>query len=247
MDQRDRYFLFLDESGDHGLITVDPSFPVFILCGVLIHENDYYKIRDAINELKNKLWGNKLVVFHSSDIRKCNKEFQILFDLEVKKEFYESLNNIIKQSDYTVFASAINKEEYIARYGKLGNSVYEISLSFIIERTVFYLDDTPTNNNVQIVIERRGKKEDKKLTEHWQKLMARGTGYISPERLKYLGLKLNFRSKSQNVNGLQLADLIAYPIARFVIDSKRANPAYDLIKGKIYNKGDKNFGLKIFP
>lgn len=74
-------YLFIDESGDHGLTKIDTDFPVFLLCGVLIKEADYEKIRQDINVLKHSLWGNKEVIFHSRDIRKCEKEFQKLFDL----------------------------------------------------------------------------------------------------------------------------------------------------------------------
>lgn len=201
------YYLFLDESGDHGLSNLDPGFPVFILCGVLIKDIEYLKVRDHLNLIKNKHWGNKEVIFHSSDIRKCNKEFQILFDLDIKREFYISINEVITNSNYTIFASAINKEEYVKRYGKLGNDVYELSLSFIIERAIFYLDDIhEPNKQLRVIIEKRGKKEDKKLTEHCQKIISRGTGYVDSDRLKALGLKFTFRSKTDNVNGLQLAD-----------------------------------------
>jgi hypothetical protein len=55
------------------------------------------------------------------------------------------------------------------------------------------------------------------------------------------------KSKRENINGLQLTDLIAYPIARFVIEPKRANPAFDLIETKIYAKDGEWSGLKIYP
>ena len=51
----------------------------------------------------------------------------------------------------------------------------------------------------------------------------------------------------KQLNGLQLADLAAYPIARYVNDKERTNPAFDIIKSKIYNKGTKLYGLKEFP
>ena len=35
------YNFFIDESGDHGLTKIDTDFPVFLLCGVLIKEEDY--------------------------------------------------------------------------------------------------------------------------------------------------------------------------------------------------------------
>jgi len=110
------------------------------------------------------------------------------------------------------------------------------------------LDDIfQQDKKLTIVIERRGKNEDRKLNTHFQKLLSRGTGYVNAERLKALDLKIEFRYKKQNVNGLQLADLIAYPIARYVIDKNRANPAYELIESKIYSKNGKRYGLKIYP
>lgn len=243
-----KYTLYIDETGDHGLTTINPDFPVFLLCGVLVSEEEYENIRSSFNSIKNRIWGNKQVVFHSRDIRKCEKEFVVLFDMELKRQFYESLNGALTEHQYTVIASAIRKDTYIMRFGKLSNDVYELALSFIIERSVFFLDDIKTNSKeLEIVIERRGKAEDKKLSEHFQRLLARGTGYVSATRLANYKLKIVFRSKRENINGLQLADLVAYPIARYVIEPTRANPAFDVVEPKIHAKNGKRYGLKVFP
>lgn len=243
-----KYYLFIDESGDHGLVNLDPDFPVFLLCGLLTSEENYENTRNNINNLKKTFWGNKEVILHSRDIRKCEKEFQILFDIEIKRQFYLQLNAIIKNSAYRILASAIDKAKYIKTYGKLSNDVYELALSFIIERAIFSLDEVVhTEKQLEIVIEKRGKKEDKKLEEHFQRLLARGTGFVDAERLKAVRTKIIFRDKKENINGLQLADLVAYPIARHVIEPKRANPAFDVLSSKIYSKNGKRYGLKKFP
>ena len=243
-----KYYLFIDESGDHGLVTLDPDFPVFLLCGLLMSQENYENARDNINVLKRKFWQNKEVILHSRDIRKCNKEFQILFDDKIKQDFYLDLKNIIQNSKYRILASAINKVKYIKMYGKLSNDVYELALSFIIERAIFCLDEvTNTEKLLEIVIEKRGKKEDKKLEEHFQRLLSRGTGYVSAERLKEVRMKIVFKDKKENINGLQLTDLVAYPIARYVIEPKRANPAFDVLCNKIYHKNGLRYGLKRFP
>jgi len=240
--------LFIDESGDHGLVNLDANFPVFLLCGMLISQENYLTFRDNINQIKKEFWGNKTVIFHSRDIRKCQNEFQIFFDLDLKKSFYDQVNSLITTGDYTVIASAIRKDKYIYTYGRLSNDVYELALSFIIERSVFFLDSIKgVKKQLNIIIEKRGKKEDKKLDEHFQRLLSRGTGYVSAERLKSLDLKIIFKDKKENINGLQIADLLAYPIARYVIDKKRANPAFDLLAPKFYMKNGKIYGLKIFP
>lgn len=168
--------------------------------------------------------------------------------MELKAAFYHQLNACIANGKYTVIVSAIQKDNYIKKFGRLSNDVYELALSFMIERSVFYLDDiNQPNKDLHIIIEKRGKKEDKKLDEHFQRLMSRGTGYVSAQRLEDIHLNIHFKNKKENINGLQLADLIAYPTARYVIDSKRANPAFDIVAPKIYSKNGKRYGLKIFP
>ena len=243
-----KYFLFMDESGDHGLTTLNPDFPVFLLCGVLISETDYSVFLTQINLLKSSIWGEKIVILHSRDIRKCQKEFQVLFDLNLKESFYNQLNQIISSNNYTVIASAIHKDNYIKKYGRLSNDVYELALSFIVERAIFFLDDISSpEKQLEIIIEKRGKSEDKKLEEHFQRLVARGTGFVIAERLSNYGLQITFKGKNENINGLQLADLLAYPIARYIIEPERANPSFEIFKNKIYSKRGKRHGLKIFP
>jgi hypothetical protein len=242
------YYLFIDESGDHGLRNLDPSFPVFNLCAVLFSRQSYDEADENINSLKREFWGDKSVVFHSTDIRRCRKEFQILLDLELKAKFISHLNSIMNGSDYTVFSSGVRKEDFIKKFGKLHRNIYEVCLSFIIERLVFFMDDQPQEGKaVKIVMEERGKKEDRTLKESFNRLMQTGTGFVTPARLKAIGLEIHFRSKAKNINGLQISDLIAYPIAQYILDPKRANPAFDIIKSKIYNKNGKVYGLKISP
>lgn len=242
------YNLFMDESGDHGLTTIVPEFPVFLLCGVLVSQSDYETIKTSMNAIKSEHWDDKKVIFHSRDIRKQEKEFVKLFDMDVKQKFYNGINQIITDGDYTIIASGVRKDRYIKTYGKLSNDVYELSLSFIIERTVFCLDAKPNGQKkVNIIIEKRGKKEDKRLAEHFQRLIARGTGYVSAERLRAYNMSIEFVGKTENINGLQLADLIAYPMARYVIDPTRANPAFEMLEDKIYQRAGKRYGLKVFP
>ncbi|OIQ19375.1 MAG: hypothetical protein BM557_06630 [Flavobacterium sp. MedPE-SWcel] len=242
-----RYKLLLDESGDHGLNNIDSGFPVFVLCGVLISDSEYQRMKGMIDELKIKYFGNTNVILHSRDIRKCNDEFQILFDLALKKAFYDDLNDIMTSIDYNIIVGAILKEEFIKKYGKLKDDVYEVALSFIMERTIFCLDDKSDVEALDIGIEKRGKKEDNKLSTHIETIRSNGTYYVKSNRFRNIGSKPHFFSKRENISGLQMSDLLAYPIARYVIDSTRVNPAFQLIESKIYSNNGRRHGLKIFP
>jgi Protein of unknown function (DUF3800) len=149
---------------------------------------------------------------------------------------------------YTIIASAVDKGLYIKRYGKLGADIYTLCLSNTIERTVFYTDDIyDLTKKVQIFIEERGAKEDKSLDSHIRNLKNRGTGYVKEKRIQNLIESHAFYCKDDDITGLQLSDLIAYPIARFVMDKNRANPAFDIFSSKFYIKNKRNYGLKIIP
>ena len=176
MPAANKTYLFIDESGDHGLTKIDTDFPVFLLCGVLISEENYEIVKQAMNSLKHAIWGNKDVIFHSRDIRKCEKEFQKLFDIELKAKFYAELNKIIADSTYKIIASAIQKDRFIEQFGKLQDDVYEVALSFVIEQAIMALNHTNTSTTLSIVIEKRGKREDKQLDDHFQRILGKGTG-----------------------------------------------------------------------
>lgn len=164
-----KYYFYIDESGDHGLTTINPDFPAFLLCGVLVAAGEYENIRQSFNTIKQALWGNKEVIFHSRDIRKCEKEFSTLFDLEKKKWFYENINLALRKHTYSVFASAIQKDTYIKLFGRLSNDVYEMALSFIIERAILFLDDEKhTDKHLELSL----RKEAKRKTRNWKNIFS---------------------------------------------------------------------------
>ena len=251
MAETEKYFLFLDECGDHSLSQVDPCFGIFTLCGVLINEKDYQEFCNDLSSIKLKYWGeNKKIIFHSRDIRKCQKGFEILFNLNVKKEFYESLNSLMLNTNYKIITTNILKENYIKKFGKM-NDVYAVSLSSIIERTIIFLDDLKNKKKndikLEILVERRGEKEDKNLLKYYNELCDLGSYYAPSQKMKEFIDSFHFKWKKDDIAGLQLADLLAYPIANFVLDKNSVNLAFDVIKDKIMKMEDEITGICIFP
>jgi len=242
-----RYYLFIDECGDQNLANFDPSFPVFTLCGIIISENDYETLSCRIFEMKRKYWKDKKVILHSRDIRKYENGFEILFDLNIKKAFYEDINSIMKGSNYTVISCSILKEPYIKKFGRLSD-VYGLSLSYIMEKTIFFLDNQ-NKKGIELFTfaEKRGKKEDKALLNYYNQVLDRGTYLVEPSRIKACFKNFEFKAKRDNIIGLQIADLAAYPITRYVLDKQSINYAFDILKSKIYAQNRRQHGLKIFP
>ena len=239
--------MFLDETGDHGLSHVDPNFPLFLLCGCLFADEALTTFEQSINNLKRKYWNTTDVILHSRDIRKCEGPFQILFDLSVKERFYKDLNSLIADANFTVIAAAIDKEQHIKRYGKLAHDPYDVSLSFIMERLVFCLDESPEASAVELVFEKRGYKEDSQLTAHFNALRDTGTYFVDTERMRRHITGCTFHAKRKNVAGLQCADLCAYPLARSLVLKGEPSKAAEIVSRKVYGKGAKQYGLKVFP
>jgi len=102
-------------------------------------------------------------------------------------------------------------------------------------------------DNLEVIIERRGQREDEKLRNHLNRLTQVGTYYVEAKRIKDYGFNSKFMAKSSNINGLQLADLIAYPMARKVLELKIVNRSFERFEANIYSKGGRKYGLKIFP
>lgn len=241
------HYLFIDESGDPSLKSVNPDFPVFVLLGILIEKGTYQQLCADFNTVKNKYFGSIGVILHSTDIRKCNGPFAALFDLKIKRAFYEDLNRILATTDYKIVSSVINKTSHIKKYGKLADDPYEIGLTFLLERTLFELDKG--NFEADVHIESRGKREDAILASRYNQLISRGS-QISPDRFvtKY-GTEVTFKKKWENDCGLQLADLCAYPVARRVLFPKEPYPTFQVIESKFRRgpRGVLGYGIKVFP
>lgn len=245
-----RYLLFLDETGDHGLSHIDNNFPLFLLCGCLIREDKLFELESAINRFKIKYFNTTDVILHSREIRRHEGSFQILFDLDLKGRFYADWNEIVSSAAFTIIGSGIDKIKHIKKYGRAASNPYALSLSFIMERLIFCLDPIDKEAKVYIKVEKRGDKEDTLLLAHYNSILDKGTYYVSKQRLQNTIAGLKYHSKIDNINGLQLSDLCAYPLARHLLYPKVPYIPFDVIKGKIYcDKKGKfgGYGLKLFP
>ncbi|MDE6286242.1 MAG: DUF3800 domain-containing protein, partial [Muribaculaceae bacterium] len=224
MNLTEKYDLYIDECGDHCLASYDHSFPIFTLCGILVPVKKINSLKSSIDKLKKEFWDTTDIILHSRDIRKCEKQFQILFDNDIKQRFYSRINSILGQTGiYVVLCCTVLKEECISKYGVKAD-VYGTALKYVLQRSIFCVDDiSPDGAMINIIVERRGKREDGALLKYFNNLRLNGMHYINPERFAAHIGHFGFRDKKENVFGLQLADLIAYPIARYVLNPEKPN------------------------
>ena len=82
---------------------------------------------------------------------------------------------------------------------------------------------------------------------YYQQLLEKGTYWVTAERMKNRMHSLDFKWKSEDIAGLQIADLIAYPLTRHVLNPRAVNLAYDVLEPNIFMEDGKLMGLKIYP
>ena len=182
-------------------------------------------------------------------MRKYERGFEIFFDDSVKRKFYNDLNRILADSKYELITSAIDKNRYLEQFGKLTSDPYQIALSFVLERCVLLAEGAGAE--IQAFIESRGKKEDKIVSAQYNTLLHRGSHDVSAERfLLRFDEELVACKKSDMMTGIEIADLCAYPMGRFILNNNEPNPAFDTIRPKMASNNTGNilgFGIKLYP
>lgn len=241
-----RFIAFFDECGDHSLTKLNTEFPVFALCTVVVEREAYANvIVPAMAAFKLRYFAHEGVNLHSRDIRKAEGPFAILKNEGVRDKFMEDLTNVIRSLPFTLFVTVIHKKDLRAKYGERARNPYDVALEYSFERILHFMEASK-QTALPVIAEARGKREDNELRASFYHLMTEGTYYNDAQRFQKLTCPIEFRRKHENIAGVQLADLCAYPVARKVLRPDEENPSYRVLEPKIYRSG-KVYGLKEFP
>lgn len=146
--------------------------------------------------------------------------FSVLQNQDVLQSFNDQLINLITHLPYRVITVTIDKQEHLKRYGTWHFDPYHYCLRCIVERYVLYLNQHGFVGDV--VVESRYKDVDKKLKASYQRIFESGTEHL-PAKLIQRCLttkEIKLSPKSENVAGVQMADLLAYPCSRAMRHSK---------------------------
>ena len=230
------YVVYVDESGDHSLKTIDMDFPVFALSFCIVAKNEYTtEVVPAVQNLKFKYWGHDSVILHEHEIRKTKGDFAFLRrDKALRENFYEDLNTVIKDAPFTVIASTVDKIKHKDKYPNPWNP-YEIALHFCLERLLLFLCENDQKNKlIHVIFECRGKAEDSELELKFRQIVGGKDNWGWVKR-DFSAVKMEpvFAKKAINSTGLQFADLTARPIALNTLRPNQPNRAFDTILTKM--------------
>lgn len=246
MPDHSEFIVYVDESGDHGLRSIDEKYPVFVLAYCIFEKQVYsQQVVPAVQRLKFKHFGHDVVLLHERDIRQAEPPFRFLVNTERRQAFMADLNDLIANSPFTLIATCIKKELLAERYTHPSNP-YHLALRYGLERLWQFLRRKGAHcSSTHVVFECRGKKEDRELELEFRQVCG-GRNY----RGESFPFEIVFADKRTNSAGLQLADMVARPIGRHVMKPDQPNRAFELLRPK-FDGADvgqvDGRGLKCFP
>lgn len=246
-----KYIVYVDESGDHSLQSIDENYPVFVLAFCVFHKRHYSEaIVPALEKLKFNYFGHDQIILHEHEIRKEKGRFNIFKSKAEKYQFLDELTSIIDYSNFILISCTIDKRA-LRKQSDMESNPYHTALGFCMETLHEFLSEKQMEDKkTHIVVECRGNKEDKELELEFRRICDGNNrlGISFP-------FEVLFSDKKVMSSGLQLADLVARPIGLNTLRPEQNNRAFEVLKEKFYCDGGraevgKDFegvGMKIYP
>ena len=226
MTHSTRYRMYVDESGDD---VMDPpkwrshDARYLGLTGVVIASETYRtRTHPEFEALKQEFFpydpDEPLVLVRQKIIQKRD-EFGVLQDQDMADHWEERILQFLDAHISQVITVVLDKTEYL-QSGLLNiQRPYGYCVSALADRYSQWLNRVGGTGDV--MAESRGRKEDQEVKDDFHKYMT-GTG--SPQgtqeaRRPITSGRIKLNLKIQNITGLQLADLLAYPSVRGVLEA----------------------------
>lgn len=238
------YVIYADESGDPTMKVISSEYPVFAFALCIFSKQEY--IADVMRYMKGfkfAFWGHDMVVLHSKKMRKQIEDFYFLQNRSIRDLFMTKLSASIESSPFTVISTVIDKVLFREIYN-YPIDLYEFCLECCLQKTYRFLQEKGQHHRLtHLVIESRMPGENRSLGQAFLRILEK-----NGDLQQQLPLKLIFADKKVNNIGLQLADLIAYPIGRHILNPKEKNRAFEIVEKKFFLYPNyQGEGLSIFP
>jgi len=215
-----KYRLYVDEVGNPDLRSSDHEHNRFLCLTGVAFELDYVDkvLFPELEKIKKDFFGSHPddpIIFHRKEILKKKPPFSDLQYPTIQVKFNQLLLKKLKSWEYTVISVIIDKKEHDERYSTWKYDAYHYCQEILIERFRLFLNI----NNVtgDMMFESRGAKEDRRLKKSFRNILENGTHNLKSEDLlqHYTSRELKVKPKTNNISGLQIADLIAHPARRW--------------------------------
>ena len=253
-----KYRIYIDENGNSDLGSSDnPNHRFLSLSGIIVELSHVEQvIYPQMEALKSKYFHSHPddpVVFHRAEMVNAKPPFDALKDVNVNAQFDDELLAHLAAWDYRVVSVCIDKKRHKETYSTWRFDPYHYCLAVLMERFVFFLDSA--NAHGDALAESRGGKEDIRLKKSFENLFEQGSEFVNPSRFQFrlTSRQLKVKPKTNNIAGLQLADLISHPSRCEMLHERGllgrplapfAQRVIAILQTKYYGHGGKIYGKK---
>jgi hypothetical protein len=253
-----KYRMYVDEVGNPDLEgSENPLHRFLSLTGVIIDlQHVGETLHPQMEGLKALYFGShpdEPVVLHRKELLYGRYPFQALRDPDMRSRFDADLLAFLKEWEYTVISVCLDKKMHRETYKVWRYDPYHYCLALLLERYTFFLEQRKAQGDV--MAESRGGKEDIRLKRSFAGLCHEGTAYVGPDRFQLVltSKQLKVKPKSNNISGLQLADVVAHPSRNEILQENNlldkplapfALKVIEILQEKYYRQGDRLFGKK---
>ena len=220
------YDLYLDDSGPrkpYGSDDSNTELNYFAYGGYLVESERAVEI-DCLHQQFVSNWAIDYPL-HSTKIRGKRQNFEWLFKNPKADLFHKQLDDFIMSTPVYGAACVIDREGYTGRYSKNENleqwSLCKSAYHILIERALKFA--VSRERKLSVFVEQTGKKEDRAIKQYHEALRSAGQPFNRQNSGKYCplnaedfreGLIKNVTFLEKKNPRIQLADLLAYPLAR---------------------------------
>lgn len=236
-----KYRMYIDEVGDASMQGDASSTNRYLsLTGVIIDLNYVDTVLapdlEALKRQFFKTHVDEPLILHRKQLANRVYPFKELMNPTIEQQFNTRLLHLLTVWDYKTITVVIDKYRHKEQYKVWQYDPYHYCLLILVERFVSLLERIDgTNIQGDVLAEARGGKEDRRLKDSFERVYDKGSDYVAVDRIqkRLTSRQLKVKTKSNNIAGLQLADLLAHP-------------SFKAVQARFHNKSlPENFGGQI--
>jgi hypothetical protein len=254
-----KYRVYIDEVGNPDLgSSDDPNHRFLSLTGVILELDHVERIvhpqMEALKATFFRSHPDDPVIFHRKEMLNARPPFESLKDEPVRRQFDAELLGLLAAWQYTVITVCLDKRKHKETYATWRYDPYHYCLAVLLERFAYFLGREESRGDV--MAESRGGKEDLRLKRSFARLWEQGTPFVEPAQFqeRFTSGQLKVKTKTNNIAGLQLCDLLAHSSRHEILWENRlverppaafATKIIHILQGKYDQRGQRMLGKKL--
>lgn len=225
-----RYRLYVDESGHASPKSAsNPRYRYLGLTGVIMtvadHDGPASRDFDTLRRKHFPTNEDDPVILVRNDLVRRTGPFHVLTDPTANSLWEREIMEYIQTWGTDPITVVIDQQLTLERFGERDEDAYLRAMRYMLQR---YRGWLVVNDGVgDVLTESRGKDEDRRLRRAYEHIYQRGDGrFLSAADMQAVltTRKLKIDRKTEDITGLQVADLLANPMKRGVLQDFRGEP-----------------------